>query len=620
MTQQGVYGAKDAVINAFRLLPRPERLKFVFVVIIQVFTALLDLIGVLLITAVGILAVQTAQATTNPLPGPLELVVTQLQSRGLDLKQITIAFAITAALFFVIKSLIAALLARRVLNFLANRQAQLSVNLIARLLNKSVVEIQHRSTLTTAYAAVQGATAAVVGILGSTATIVSESALLIVFAITLLIINPLVTIVATIYLGLVALIIYRALGSWSEHIGVTNAQTAIKGNIYVQDTLATFREISVLDRRGIYVSRIQDLLRRGSRAQADGALITQVPKYVFEAALIVGSVLLAGFLFLTSNLTQAFTTMVLFLAAGSRVLPSIMRLQGAIVTIRSSAGSSMETFRLAEQVADESPVAPDLRSLTELREELAALRDDFIPGLCFESVSFRYPGSQENALSAITIEVPPGRSLALVGSTGAGKSTLADVLLGTISPSEGSVTIGGLAPRDAIARWPGGIAYVPQHVSLVEGSVRDNVALGLTPDAVTDEDVWAALEQAYLADFLRDHREGLETPIGERGLRLSGGQRQRLGIARALFTRPKLLVLDEATSALDAQTEMLVAQVINTLHGSTTLVVIAHRLATIREFDRVAYLENGRLAQLGSFEDVRRAVRDFDEQASLLGL
>jgi ABC-type multidrug transport system fused ATPase/permease subunit len=161
---------------------------------------------------------------------------------------------------------------------------------------------------------------------------------------------------------------------------------------------------------------------------------------------------------------------------------------------------------------------------------------------------------------------------------------------------------------------------VPQNVALVGGTVRDNVALGLPSEDVDDQLVWEALERAHIADFLRDSREGLDTRIGERGVRLSGGQRQRLGIARALYTRPLLLVLDEATSALDAETERAIVQTLDELEGQVTTITVAHRLATVRRADLMLYLENGRIVNSGTFDEVRAAVPDFDRQASLLGL
>ena len=214
----------------------------------------------------------------------------------------------------------------------------------------------------------------------------------------------------------------------------------------------------------------------------------------------------------------------------------------------------------------------------------------------------------------------PARALAVVGPSGAGKSTLADAILGVVQPSTGSVRIGGLSPGQFVRRYPGLVAYVPQSVALVSGSVRDNVALGLTQDEIDDDRVWAALKRAHLADYLAGAREGLDTEVGERGVQLSGGERQRLGIARALYTDPRLLVMDEATSALDAETENLVTQTIEELASDVTTITIAHRLATVRRADTVIYLDRGRLLAQGTFDEVRTAVPRFDHQANLAGV
>jgi ABC-type multidrug transport system fused ATPase/permease subunit len=255
-----------------------------------------------------------------------------------------------------------------------------------------------------------------------------------------------------------------------------------------------------------------------------------------------------------------------------------------------------------------------------LHDHLISGYPDFEATVEVTDVSFTYSDADEPALSRVSVTVTPGGSAAFVGSTGAGKSTLTDIVLGVLDPDSGTVTIGGLRPRGAIERWPGAIAYVPQAVSLVGGSVRENVALGMPRDLVDDELVWDALRRAHLADFLIQNREGLDTSVGERGFRLSGGQRQRLGIARALYTRPKLLVLDEATSALDAETEQAIVATLSELEGEVTTITVAHRLATVRNCDELIFLQHGKVVGRGNFDEVREQAEEFDRQAALLGL
>ena len=195
-----------------------------------------------------------------------------------------------------------------------------------------------------------------------------------------------------------------------------------------------------------------------------------------------------------------------------------------------------------------------------------------------------------------------------------------DILLGVLNPDNGSVLVSGLPPLLAVAKWPGAVSYVPQDVVIAAGTIRENIALGYPMKEATDELIMGALKVAHLDEFVASLPEGIDTQVGERGARISGGQRQRLGIARAMFTRPHLLVLDEATSSLDGETEASISEAIHSLRGSTTVVIIAHRLSTVRNADKVVYLSKGKVLATGTFEEVRQAVPDFDQQAKIMGL
>lgn len=210
--------------------------------------------------------------------------------------------------------------------------------------------------------------------------------------------------------------------------------------------------------------------------------------------------------------------------------------------------------------------------------------------------------------------------MSFVGQSGAGKTTLADLILGVLEPDAGEIRIGHLKPINAIKRWPGAVGYVPQDVLIFNGTVRQNVALGYSEGEIIDARIWEALENAQLVEFVRGLPLGLDTPVGDRGSKLSGGQRQRLGIARALYTLPKLLVLDEATSSLDGGTEADISRAINQLKGKVTVIMIAHRLSTVKNSDVVHYLSEGKLLASGTFSHVRSQIPEFERQASLMGL
>ena len=245
---------------------------------------------------------------------------------------------------------------------------------------------------------------------------------------------------------------------------------------------------------------------------------------------------------------------------------------------------------------------------------------DFKSSVEMKNITFRYPGGQKPAVNNISLSIPAGASVAIVGPSGAGKTTIIDILLGVLLPDSGSVLISELSPHSAIKTWPGSISYVPQDVVIVSGTIRENVALGYPTEIATDDLVMRAIKIAHLEDYVQGLPNGLESQVGERGVKISGGQRQRLGIARAMFTQPRFLVLDEATSSLDGETEAGITDSIDRLRGSTTVFIIAHRLSTIRKADIVAYLSEGEIKATGTFDQLRQKLPEFDYQATLMGL
>lgn len=581
-------------------------------------TSLLDLVGVLLIGLVGALAVTTVQS--QPPPSTVTSVVDFLGLGALSNQALVVVLSSAAAAVLLTKSIVSSFLTRRVLIFLANRQALVSARLSKALLSRPLTFVQKRSSQETSYALIGGAGAATSQILGQLVIAATEAALLVVLAVALLFLSPWMALGAIAFFALVAVGLQRAMGGWASRVGHISASADIASLNAVQEAMAAYREITVSDRRTHYVNRIQELRWQAARVAADSQFIGLFPKYMFEAALVIGGFALAGVLFATQDSVTAVGTLALFLAAGTRVMPSLLRLQGAALGLRAAAGAAAPTFALAEELDHplDTPQETPLAAL--IRERIAAGNPDMVPSVSLRDIWVTYPGASTPALSGVSLEIDSGTSVALVGRSGAGKSTLADVILGVVAPDRGHVALGGLPSMDATQKWPGGIAYVPQDVALANGTVRSNVALGL-PDAAIDDDlVWEALERAHFSEHLLSERHGLDTAIGERGMRLSGGQRQRLGIARALYTKPRLLVLDEATSALDAETEQAIAQTINELEGDVTTVIVAHRLSTVREADRIVYLDAGQAVFQGTFEEVTAEIPAFRRQAELMGL
>ena len=617
-------GVKNAVLESLSLLAVGRRRKLIIITGIQISLALLDLVGITLLGLLAAVAVSGIGATG--IPSLIQSGIDLFGLAGLTVSQLSILLASLAVTVLVGKTAISAYVSRRIYRFLANQQSEVSAKLTREFLSRPLMEVQKWTTSEATYALGAGVGAATVAILGAAIIIISEIFLFAVVILTLGSVDLPTTLAAIAIFGTAGLVMHRSLSSRGARNSITITEGSVDTLSAVSEALHTYRETLVLSRRELYIARYQAIIGRMARAEASNAYLLEVPKYVLEAALYLAVLLLAVTQFLTKDLGAAAATVALFLAAGSRVVPALLRLQGATITIRNSSVRAQPTFYLRDVLeattADKAVIDRSMSPLSalQLRERIAAGHGDFSARVEVRNASLTYFNANAPALSGASLIIEPGCSAALVGTTGAGKTSLADIIIGVLEPSKGSVRLSGLTPRDAIARWPGALAYVPQIVALVYGSVRANVALGLPRDAVDDNLVWEALERAHLAEYLRENRTGIDTSIGERGVRLSGGQRQRLGIARALYTRPRLLVLDEATSSLDSETEQAIVSTLKDLEGKVTTITVAHRLATVRNADQVIYLENGLIMAKGSFDQVRSQVPNFDRQASLLGL
>jgi ABC-type multidrug transport system fused ATPase/permease subunit len=329
--------------------------------------------------------------------------------------------------------------------------------------------------------------------------------------------------------------------------------------------------------------------------------------------LIFGIVVIAVFQFATQSAGRATTVMSIFLAASARIGPGVMRIQQVLLNLKASIAMATPAFDLIDQLKNVKPIYGSM-------DWNKPNYEDFTSSISVKDLSFRYPGSSKNAIDSVNLSIPEGSLTAIVGPSGSGKTTLVDLLLGILEPKFGSVLISGLEPQAAISKWPGSISYVPQNTVTVNGTIEENVLLGYKTNQKYEQYVDDALEAAELTDFVKNLPLGKKTAVGEKGTKLSGGQRQRIGIARALFTKPKVLVLDEATSSLDSITEAKISHAIQELKGTVTVIVIAHRLSTIKFADQIIYMSKGKIEARGTFEDLRRKVPDFDLQANLMGL
>ena len=451
------------------------------------------------------------------------------------------------------------------------------------------------------------------GVISTSITVVSDLAVLIVLISGLFLVNPIMAAGTFFLFASLGVILFGSLHKKAESLGRDFATQNIEINQSIMQVLTSYREHLVRGRSSFYIESLGKSRHKLASTEAAITFMPNIMKYAMEMALVVGAVLIAAGQFLMSDASRAVATLTVFLAAGMRMAPALLRIQQSGIQIRNSLGSSHRTISL-------------LASLPEVETEYltsSQFNDDhigFTPQIKISNIDFSYPNSTKLVIDNLSLEIAPGEVVAIVGTSGAGKSTLVDILLGNLDPKKGRVTICDLSPKEVISKWPGAIAYVPQDTIVFEGTIRENISVGYPISDATDERVNDALETAQLFEFVHSLPDGAETFVGDRGSQLSGGQRQRLGIARALFTKPKLVVLDEATSALDGKTEHEFTQALEAISEKTTVILIAHRLSSIMHSDKLIYLEDGKLLAEGSFESVRQAIPNFDVQANLMGL
>ena len=392
--------------------------------------------------------------------------------------------------------------------------------------------------------------------------------------------------------GVMTLVIVKVFKPKLNKIGAKNQ--AIQSRIAKWRIQAIYglKDVKVLNREEFFVRNYYETGKVGANVGRTYAVMNNIPRLLIETVFIVG-VLTFIIIYMRGggNVASMVSTLAAFGVAAMRVLPSVNRINTYITEISYNQPSLDFVYQnLQEGMKTDAMLAQ--RKAYSQKEKLE-LKDK----IELNHISFHYPDSDKNIFTDAHMEVPKGKSVGIMGTSGAGKSTIVDILLGLLHAQEGEITCDGVDIFKNYESWLAQIGYIPQSIYLIDESIRDNIAFGIDADKIDEKRIWEVLEEAQLKEFVEELPNGLDTTIGDRGVRLSGGQRQRIGIARALYHDPEILVFDEATSALDNDTEAAVMDAVNSFHGKKTMIIIAHRLNTIEKCDIIYKVEEGKLIQ-----------------------
>lgn len=576
----------NSLSRTLRFLSAKERFRFFLLVTLRAMTGLLDLLGVV---SLGFLATLLPNIASPSSPKIASPSIAGFSLVFVDVWQILVALA-GILLLFIVKAAISFSLTGAIATLVARIEARASVRVASKILGGSLEDARSHSREELFFASFAGTAAAFSAQLNALATLISEGFLFVCLTATFLVVDAVSTILVALYFALIAFTIQIAVGKRLQKAATSVRELHLAQDQVLNDLFGSFRELSVAGRRTQYFDNISRLRSAAAADVSKQIRLGTVPRHLVETAVIMGVLALIAVKISTGGLADSTLMLGVFLTGSMRLMAAMLPLQAALISLKQSLPAAQKALALLED---------NVVFLEENHKESPSSRSQprALVGLVFDQVTFKYRGADAAALSRVSFDIQGGQQVAIIGRSGSGKSTIADLICGVLAPTLGKIVIGDGpgSPR---------VAYVPQRPSAISGSIVDNITLA-APLAELDKDrLDRAVKAASLQDFIKHLPNGLETDMGKHMDGLSGGQLQRLGIARALYQDPDVLVLDEATSSLDSNSEYEVGQTLEALKGSITVVVIAHKLVTVQHSDKVIFLDSGTVKDEGTFSEI----------------
>ena len=597
------------VKTSLSLLTPRQRTGYLLLLITRVFVNFLDIAGV---AAVGLLGAAGASGFLGDSEASFFGITLDLRTPNVLLTVMALV-----ALFFLLKSVLSVLLIRASAFFLARIEIKNATEIAQFLFTGGLSELRQYSRSEVQWAVTGSTNVTFSGVLGSAGLLVTESSLLIFMFTLFVLVDPVAAVAITVYFVLIIVIFQLLSDQRIRQSGADFAEGGMDVTQVALDMFEAFKEISVLMKQFFFLDRFSKARKVYAYGDAEMRFLMAIPRYFVETALALGALAFVAWQLSRGEVADGLITAGVFLAGGVRMMAALLPLQNAVLALR----NQMEQSKISQEILVKSRNRKDeISKVLAVSGGLAPASERHEGGLTvvLDSVVFTHLGANEPAIRDVSLTIKPGSYVALVGPSGAGKTTLADLILGLNVPDRGSVSVDGVTARALRETKPGLMAYVPQRPGVVSGTLIENIALGVDPGTVDLDHLSSVLEKARLTELVASLPDGVHTRLGKHADSLSGGQIQRLGLARALYTNPKLIVLDEATSALDAEAEASISESIRNIGQDTTVVVIAHRLSTVQKADAVHVIDDGRLVASGTFKELRRTVPMIQEYVRLM--
>jgi ABC-type multidrug transport system fused ATPase/permease subunit len=574
------------------------------------FQFLASTLDIFALSILGILTFTGLQYLQNQSKVSSNLFVDVFSLDNYNLQTQLIYLSLIIIFLFTFRSFLSLFGLRKMYLFLANESLIMSKKILMNLFRAKPSYVLKKDTQELIYGLSSGVDSLVLGVIANSVVALIESVFLLLIVVVLFLFQPTLAIVTISFFGVALYITQKLLADKARNLAMQQSREVTRFNARLLESIGTYRE-RLLRGNASWLSKNLLMARSGSlEAKAKLLVFPPATKYIFEFAMILGAGSVAFVQFYLNDSKSAVSYLVLFLAAAVRILPSAARIQGALLALKQNEG-------LATSILKEVKATVESRKFERNFQNALNLEETFKPSISVSIDVFNYEDREESPiLQDIKFTIQPGQFVAIVGESGSGKTTLAKLILGLLDLKHGEILISGQEPLEAIAKWPGQIAYVPQDIYLIDDTILNNILLCDEAKEGDSEQIISILEKMKFDFALEMINYQDRASIGVNGSKLSGGQRQRLAIARALFSNPNLMILDEATSALDSLTEKSVSDILVELKGKTTVIVIAHRLSTVKTADQIILMSKGRISQHGTFEELKATSSLFRDQLS----